>query len=87
MSGATVEGTINQLVEMGFSKEKAEKALNKTGWSGVEAAMEWLLAHPGKFKRSFLNETFYLVLSNTFYLTTSILIYSVHNENCRFRPE
>jgi len=41
-----VEGTINQLVEMGFSKEKAEKALNKTGWSGVEAAMEWLLAHP-----------------------------------------
>jgi len=46
MSGVTVEGTINQLVEMGFSKEKAEKALNKTGWSGAEAAMEWLLAHP-----------------------------------------
>ena len=45
---ATVESTINTLVEMGFSKEKAQGALNKTGWSGVEAAMEWLLAHPGK---------------------------------------
>ena len=68
MSGATVEGTINQLVEMGFSKEKAEKALNKTGWSGVEAAMEWLLAHPGMIKRSFSNETVYLVWSNHFLL-------------------
>ena len=68
MSGATVEGTINQLVEMGFSKEKAEKALNKTGWSGVEAAMEWLLAHPGMIKRSILNWTNYLVWSNPFLL-------------------
>jgi uncharacterized UBP type Zn finger protein len=41
----TVESTINTLVEMGFSKDKATKALNKTGWSGVQVAMEWLLAH------------------------------------------
>ena len=27
-------------------QDRAKKALNKTGWSGVEAAMEWLLNHP-----------------------------------------
>lgn len=35
-----------QLQEMGFSQEKAKKALMMTGWKGVEPAMEWLLAHP-----------------------------------------
>merc|ERR1711935_797500 len=34
------------LKDMGFSEERAKKALNKTGWSGVESAMEWLLNHP-----------------------------------------
>lgn len=42
----TIEETINTLKDMGFPEEKAKKALNKTGWSGVEAAMEWLLNHP-----------------------------------------
>lgn len=32
----TVEETIQSLVEMGFSPERAKKALNKTGWNGVE---------------------------------------------------
>ncbi len=41
----TVEGTIKTLVEMGFDEAKAKKALTRTGWKGVEAAMEWLLAH------------------------------------------
>ena len=27
-------------------QDRAKKALNKTGWAGVEAAMEWLLSHP-----------------------------------------
>jgi len=42
----TVEETINTLKDMGFSEERAKKALNKTGWSGVEGAMDWLLNHP-----------------------------------------
>jgi len=41
-----VEATLTQLQEMGFSEAKAKKALTQTGWSGVEAAMEWLLANP-----------------------------------------
>ena len=31
---------------MGFSEAQAKKALNKTGWSGIEAAAEWLLSNP-----------------------------------------
>ncbi|XP_055592097.1 UBX domain-containing protein 1 [Uranotaenia lowii] len=36
---------IQTLQDMGFAKEKAERALEVTGNKGVEAAMEWLLAH------------------------------------------
>ncbi|XP_075224027.1 UBX domain-containing protein 1-like [Lycorma delicatula] len=36
---------VEMLIEMGFSKSKAEKALSVTGNQGVEPAMEWLLAH------------------------------------------
>lgn len=36
---------IQMLIDMGFSREKAQKALNVTGDKGVEPAMEWLLAH------------------------------------------
>ena len=42
----TIEETIKNLVEMGFSEERSKKALNKTGWAGIEQVMEWLLAHP-----------------------------------------
>merc|ERR1712051_331793 len=40
----TTEEQINTLKDMGFSEERAKKALNKTGY--LEAAMEWLLNHP-----------------------------------------
>ena len=43
----TIEETINTLKDMGFTEAQAKKALNKTGWSGIEAAAEWLLSHPG----------------------------------------
>ncbi|CAB0006230.1 unnamed protein product [Nesidiocoris tenuis] len=33
------------LMDMGFSKDKVERALEVTGNQGVEPAMEWLLAH------------------------------------------
>jgi len=36
---------LNLLMDMGFPQQKAEKALSVTGNKGVEAAMEWLLAH------------------------------------------
>ena len=42
----TIEETINTIKDMGFSEAQAKKALNKTGWSGIEAAAEWLLSHP-----------------------------------------
>jgi uncharacterized UBP type Zn finger protein len=32
----TIEETIKNLVEMGFSEERSKKALNKTGWAGIE---------------------------------------------------
>ncbi|XP_022189678.1 UBX domain-containing protein 1 [Nilaparvata lugens] len=38
-------GDVQMLIEMGFTKDKAEKALSVTGNQGVEPAMEWLLAH------------------------------------------
>ncbi|XP_014661839.1 PREDICTED: UBX domain-containing protein 1-A-like isoform X2 [Priapulus caudatus] len=37
--------TLNMLMEMGFQRNKAEKAITVTNNQGVEAAMEWLLAH------------------------------------------
>lgn len=37
---------VSMLIEMGFSKEKAEKGLSMTGHKGVEAAMEWIFNHP-----------------------------------------
>lgn len=42
----TVGAILATLVEMGFEEARAKKALEQTGWQGVEAAMEWLLAHP-----------------------------------------
>ncbi|XP_062502398.1 UBX domain-containing protein 1-like [Corticium candelabrum] len=38
---------LDQLVEMGFPRERAEKALIASDNKGAEAAMEWLLSHSG----------------------------------------
>uniref|UniRef100_A0A7N0U1T4 HECT-type E3 ubiquitin transferase n=2 Tax=Kalanchoe fedtschenkoi TaxID=63787 RepID=A0A7N0U1T4_KALFE len=39
------EATINTIVEMGFTRARAEEALRRVGANSVEMAMEWLFAH------------------------------------------
>ena len=41
----TVEETIKNLVEMGFSEERSKKALNKTGWAGIEQLVYLVLLY------------------------------------------
>lgn len=40
------ETTISTIVEMGFSRNRAEEALRQVGSNSVEQAMEWLFSHP-----------------------------------------
>ncbi|GAA0152832.1 ubiquitin-protein ligase [Lithospermum erythrorhizon] len=40
------ESTISTIVEMGFSRPRAEEALRQVGSNSVELAMEWLFSHP-----------------------------------------
>lgn len=39
------EGALDQLMAMGFSRNRCERALHATGNSDANAAMEWLFAH------------------------------------------
>ncbi|EFA10323.1 UBX domain-containing protein 1 [Tribolium castaneum] len=40
-----MSGTVDTLVEMGFSKARAELAVSKTGTEDIQVAMDWLLSH------------------------------------------
>lgn len=42
---STKEQQTNQLLDMGFGNNRVVRALQATGFKGVESAMEWLLAH------------------------------------------
>ncbi|KAG0451466.1 hypothetical protein HPP92_026406 [Vanilla planifolia] len=43
------EGTIATIVEMGFSRVRAEEALRNVGTNSVEIATDWLFNHPEEF--------------------------------------
>ncbi|KAB2044499.1 hypothetical protein ES319_D01G095000v1 [Gossypium barbadense] len=45
MAPAPDEGTIATIVEMGFSRARAEEALRRVETNSVEMAMEWLISH------------------------------------------
>ncbi|KAG2391709.1 E3 ubiquitin-protein [Vigna angularis] len=40
------ETTISTIIEMGFTRSRAEEALRQVGSNSVELAMEWLFSHP-----------------------------------------
>lgn len=40
------EAAISTIVEMGFTRSRAEEALRQVGSNSVELAMEWLFSHP-----------------------------------------
>ncbi|CAH2033422.1 unnamed protein product [Thlaspi arvense] len=40
------EAIVGMIVEMGFSRSRAEDALRRVGTNSVEMAMEWLVSHP-----------------------------------------
>lgn len=40
-----MSNVVDTLIEMGFSKERAELAVNRTGSNDVQTAMDWLLSH------------------------------------------
>ena len=45
------EGTVSQLMDMGFPIEACKKAVFNTGNNGVEVAMNWVMEHmddPGR---------------------------------------
>ena len=41
------EAVLDQLVDMGFSRNGCTRALHETKNSGVEAAMNWVMEHMG----------------------------------------
>ncbi|XP_044271617.1 UBX domain-containing protein 1 [Tribolium madens] len=50
-----MSGTVDTLIEMGFSKARAELAVSKTGSEDIQVAMDWLLSHEEELEN--INET------------------------------
>jgi E3 ubiquitin-protein ligase HUWE1 len=50
------ESTISMIVEMGFSRSRAEEALRQVGSNSVELAMEWLFSHPEEIQENDEND-------------------------------
>ena len=42
-----------KVVELGYSQPLAMKALRETGWTTPEAAINWILEHPGETEVEF----------------------------------
>ncbi len=45
------ESSVSMIVEMGFSRARAEEALRQVDNSSVEMAMEWLFSHPEEIRQ------------------------------------
>ncbi|XP_065003917.1 E3 ubiquitin-protein ligase UPL1 isoform X2 [Musa acuminata AAA Group] len=62
------ESAISTIVEMGFSRARAEEALRSVGANSVEMAMDWLFSHPEEIVQEDvqLAQALALSLGNTF---------------------
>ncbi|GMH04119.1 hypothetical protein Nepgr_005958 [Nepenthes gracilis] len=78
------ESSISTIVEMGFSRSRAEEALRQVGANSVELAMDWLFSHPEEAQEDDeLSRALAMSLGNS----GSDLKEEAANENCRHFEE
>ncbi|GAB4839475.1 hypothetical protein Ancab_028998 [Ancistrocladus abbreviatus] len=74
------ESAISTIVEMGFSRSRAEEALRQVGANSVELAMDWLFSHPEETQE---DDELARALAMSLGNSASDLKEDAVNENCR----